>query len=72
MHKMTKKTDSLPERRNLPQGKYIYLLIAALMTFYIAALSLSGCNSVTLQLRLWGLEYQLQKGACDILPEQQK
>ncbi|AUB41699.1 hypothetical protein COO91_07761 [Nostoc flagelliforme CCNUN1] len=63
---------SLPLNKNLPRRGYAYLLIAALaLVPIITSLWFSKCNSVTLQLKAWEIEYIFQKGACATPPDNQ-
>ncbi|BAY66996.1 hypothetical protein NIES22_71400 (plasmid) [Calothrix brevissima NIES-22] len=60
-----KVNSSLPRNNNLLRRGYAYLLIAVLVIVpIISSLWLSRCNSVTLRLKAWEIEYIFEKGAC--------
>ncbi|HLP87362.1 MAG TPA: hypothetical protein VK184_01995 [Nostocaceae cyanobacterium] len=58
---------SLPPQKNSPRGvsKVIFIICLTAFGLSVAALLTSECNPVSLQLKAWGLEYQLQKGGCE-------
>lgn len=60
------KNSSLLPKGNLPPGKYAYLFLALVVIAPIFAAVLSGCNPVTFYLRGLGIEYQFQKGTCQL------
>ncbi|MBN3951874.1 MAG: hypothetical protein HWQ38_37590 [Nostoc sp. NMS7] len=61
-----KKTSPLPPKRNLPPGKPPYWLLVLVAIAPIFAAILSGCNPVSFYLRGLGIEYQFQKGTCQL------
>ncbi|MEH2321898.1 hypothetical protein [Nostoc sp.] len=65
-----KKKNSLLPKRNLPPGKYAYLFLALVAIASVFAALLSGCNPVSFYLKALGIEYQFQKGACQLPPNQ--
>ncbi|WP_190709537.1 hypothetical protein [Nostoc sp. FACHB-152] len=67
-----KKNSSLFPKGNLPTGKYAYLFLALVAIAHIGTALLSGCNPVSFYLKGLGIEYQFQKGACQLPPNQQK
>lgn len=48
------------------------LIILALMALVPSLVILldNNCNSVSLGIKAWGLEYRLEEGGCDIQPKQ--
>ncbi len=66
------KNSSLLPKGNLPPGKYAYLFLALVAIAHIVAAAFSGCNPVNFYLKGLGIEYQFEKGACQLPPDQQQ
>ncbi|MEA5506999.1 hypothetical protein VB735_28675 [Halotia wernerae UHCC 0503] len=63
---MSIKNKNLLSKGNLPPGKYAYLFLALVAIAHIVAAAFSGCNPVSFYLKGLGIEYQFEKGACQL------
>ncbi|MBE9209578.1 hypothetical protein IQ244_24375 [Nostoc sp. LEGE 06077] len=66
-----KKNSYLFPKGNLPSGK-VYLFLVFVVMAPIVAATFSGCNPVSFYLKGLGIEYQFQKGACQLPSDQQQ
>ncbi|HEY9799362.1 MAG TPA: hypothetical protein V6D25_03310 [Leptolyngbyaceae cyanobacterium] len=65
-----KNKNSLLPKGQLPPGKYTYFFLGIIAAHVFAA-AFSGCNPVSFYLRGLGIEYQFEKGACQLPPNDQ-
>ncbi|GJD22641.1 hypothetical protein RIVM261_075970 [Rivularia sp. IAM M-261] len=62
------KNNLVPKTRN-SMWVLIILALMALVPSLVILLD-NNCNSVSLGIKAWGLEYRLEEGGCDIQPKQ--
>jgi hypothetical protein len=67
----TKNKNSLLPKGQLPTGKYIYLFLG-IVAAHVFVAAFSSCNPVSFYLRGLGIEYQFEKGACQLPPNHQQ